>query len=139
MNETSAQIIIRIALLHYPAVQGIYLFGSHETAYERAESDVDIALLLPAAQAKRERDLAMSRCRADLEDVLHKRIDLLNLRRVATVLQKEIIAEGRLIHCADRYAVEEFEMLVLSFYQKLNEERAEVLAEGLRSGRFYAV
>lgn len=29
--------------------------------------------------------------------------------------------------------------MVILLYQKLNEERAEVLAEGLRSGRLYAV
>lgn len=45
----------------------------------------------------------------------------------------------RRIYCGDLYAADEFEMLVLSFYQKLNEERAEVLAEGLRSGRFHNV
>ncbi len=28
-------------------------------------------------------------------------------------------------------------MLVWSFYQRLNEERAEILADGLRTGRFY--
>jgi uncharacterized protein len=28
---------------------------------------------------------------------------------------------------------------VLSYYEKLNEERADILAEGLRSGRFYNV
>jgi len=45
----------------------------------------------------------------------------------------------RRIYTANAYAADEFEMLALSFYQKLNEERAEVLAEGLRSGSFYAV
>ncbi len=139
MTEKTAEIITQTALAHYPAVQGIYLFGSHGTAHARPESDVDIALLLPPAQAKSEEDLALSRCRADLEETLYKTIDLLNLRRIGTVMQKEIVDQGRLIYCADRYAVEEFEMLVLSFYQKLNEERAEVLGEGLRSGRFYEV
>jgi len=64
---------------------------------------------------------------------------LINLRQVSTVFQKEIIMAERRIICADTYAAEEFEMLVLSRYQKLNEERAELLAEGLRSGRFYNV
>jgi len=48
------------------------------------------------------------------------------------------MAERR-IYTGDEYAAEEFEMLTLSYYQKLNEERAGVLAEGLRSGRFYDV
>jgi hypothetical protein len=64
---------------------------------------------------------------------------LINLRQVPTVFQKEVILTVRRIYCADLYATEEFEMLVLSYYLKLNEERAEVLSEGLRSGRFYDV
>jgi len=139
MNDKAAAIITKTVSAHYPEVQGIYLFGSHGTESEWPESDVDIALLLPPEQAKREKNLALSPCRLDLEKALHKEVDLLNLRRVSTVMQKEIIGGGALIYCADRYAVDEFEMLVLSFYQKLNEERAEVLAEGLRTGRFYDV
>lgn len=64
-------------------------------------------------------------------------MDLINLREVSTVFQKEIIAADRRIHTGNAYAADEFEMLVLSFYQKLSEERAGILAEGLRSGRFY--
>ncbi len=139
MNETTQKAIVEIVLAHYPAVQGIYLFGTHGTEYERPDSDIDIALLLPPEQAKKERDLVLSQCRRDLEDALHREVDLLNARQVSTVLQKEIIGSATLLYCADRYAVDEFEMLVLSFYQKLNEERAGVLAEGLASGRFYDV
>jgi uncharacterized protein len=139
MNETTQNVILEIVLGHYPTVQAIYLFGTHGTEYERLDSDIDVALLLPPELAKKEGDLVLSRCRADLENALHREVDLLNLRRVSTVLQKEIIGSGALLYCADRYAKDEFEMLVLSFYQKLNEERAGVLAEGLASGRFYDV
>ena len=58
---------------------------------------------------------------------------------MSTVFQKEIIADGRLIYCADRYAVDEFEMLVLSYYQKLNEERREIVDSFIETGRAYAV
>jgi predicted ATPase len=34
---------------------------------------------------------------------------------------------------------DEFEMLMLSFYQKLNEERQDILAEFARTGRAYPV
>jgi uncharacterized protein len=130
--------IIELVLRHYPNAQGIYLFGSYGTQRQWPQSDVDIAVLLPHTEAKTAKHMMLSPCRSDLETLLHREVDLLNLRQVSTVFQKEIIF-GTLIHCADRYAVDEFEMLVLSFYQKLNEERAEVMAEGLSSGRFYNV
>jgi predicted nucleotidyltransferase len=130
--------IIRIVLSHYPAVQGIYLFGSYGANNDWPDSDVDIALLLPPEKDQEERNLLLSRCRFDLEDALHKEVDLLNTRQVSTVFQKEII-NGDLIYCADPYAVDEFEMLVISYYQKLNEERREILEAFYQTGRAYAV
>jgi uncharacterized protein len=139
MNEEIQAIIVRIVLIHYPAVQGIYLFGSHGTEQKWPDSDVDIALLLPHEQAKREKHLILSQCRLDLENALAKEIDLLNARQISTVFQKEIIGGGALIYCSDRNAVDEFEMLVISYYQKLNEERRDILESFYRTGRAYAV
>jgi uncharacterized protein len=93
---------------------------------------------LPHEQAKKEKNLILSECRFELERTLSKQVDLLNSRLVSTVFQKEIIG-GRLIHCADLFAVDEFEMLVLSYYQKLNEERKGILESFYRTGRAYAV
>ena len=131
--------IARIVVEHYPAAQVIYLFGTYGTADEWPDSDVDIALLLPPDEAKRAGHMALSNARVAIERLLRKDVDLINLRQVSTVFQKEIIMAERRIFCADAYAADEFEMLVLSYYQKLSEERADVLAEGLRSGRFYHV
>jgi uncharacterized protein len=137
-TETTAT-IIQIILAHYPATQAIYLFGSYDTDKAWPNSDVDIALLLPPDEAKRVGDMTFDKARMTLEQLLGKDVDLINLRRVSTVFQKEIIMAERRIFCADAYAADEFEMLMLSYYQKLNEERADVLTEGLRSGRFYNV
>ena len=131
--------IARIVVEDYPAAQAIYLFGTHGTADEWPDSDVDIALLLPPDEAKRGGHMALSKARVAIERLLGKDVDLINLRQVSTVFQKEIVMAERRIFCADAYAADEFEMLVLSYYQKLSEERADVLAEGLRSGRFYSV
>ena len=98
----------------------------------------DIALLLLPGEAEQAGRLALSDLHLQLEMALGRDVDLLNARLVATVFQKAIIF-GELIYCADRYAVDEFEMLTLSCYQKLNEERAEILAEFRRTGRAYAV
>jgi predicted nucleotidyltransferase len=129
--------IIEAVLKHYPDVQAIYLFGSYDTEHEWPNSDVDIALLPPPAKARETGALALSPLWFELERLLGKTVDLIDLRQASTVFQKEIIMADRRIYCRDEYAVDEFEMLTLSFYQKLNQERSEVLAEGLRSGRFY--
>jgi predicted nucleotidyltransferase len=131
--------IIRATLKFYPDVQAIYLFGSYGTEDERQDSDADIALLLPPELAKNTKNLIISPLHDELEALLKKKVDLLNLRYISTVFKKEVVMTGRCIYTGDWYAVEEFEMLTISFYQKLNQERAEVLAEGLRSGKFYDI
>ena len=132
--QSTKELIIHNTLAHHPTAQGIYLFGSYGTTDERPDSDVDIALLLPLDEAERAGSLALSELHFELATALGRDVDLLNVRLVSTVFQKEIIF-GELIYCGDRYAVDEFEMLTLSCYQKLNEERAEILAEFRRTGR----
>lgn len=135
MNEQ----IVQTILTHTPQVQAVYLFGSHGTEDERPSSDVDIALLLPPEQAKAVGSLLLGELHMALAELLGKEVDLVNLRQVSTVFQKEIVMTGRQIYCADDYAAAEFEMLTLSYYQKLNEERREILAAFKESGRAYDV
>ena len=97
-----------------------------------------MAVLLPPKQAKMVDSGHWNFIAMRLGEVVHKAVDLLkNLRQVSTVFQKEVIMADRRIYTGDEYAADEFEILTLSFYQKLNQERAEVLVEGLESGRFY--
>jgi predicted nucleotidyltransferase len=127
--------IIETVLRRCPETQAIYLFGTHGTENEQPESDVDIALLLPPARAKEAGELALGDLWNELETALGKRVDLINLRLAPTVFQKEIIAADRRIYTGDGYAADEFEMLTVSFYQKLNEERAGILEDVLAGGR----
>lgn len=136
--EMVQEAIVQIVLHHYPDVQGIYLFGSYGTEDQWPTSDIDIALLLPPQQAKHPKHLALTPCHLELLDRLPRSVDLLNARQVSTVMQIEII-QGTLIYCANEYAVDEFEMLTLSYYQKLNEERREILEAFWQTGRAYDV
>jgi len=131
--------IIQTVLAHYPDVQAIYLFGSYGTEGEWPNSDVDIALLMTPETSKQMGHLMTSPLRGALARLLERAVDLLNARQVSTVFQKEIVMADRRIYTASEYAADAFEVQTLSAYQKLNQERAEVLAEGLRSGRFYDV
>jgi len=137
-TEAVKRVIVETVLAHHPDAQGIYLFGSYATDDEWPDSDVDVAVLLPPVEAKRAGALSLSILQLELSDALGRDVDLLNARLVATVFQKAIIF-GELLYCHDQYAVDEFEMLTLSYYQKLNEERAEILAAFRATGRAYAV
>lgn len=122
---------------HYPDVQAIYRFGSAGTEHERTDSDLDIALLLPPHSAQRA-GMALGDLHLALEDALCRDVDLINLRLAPAVLQAQIVVTGTRIFCTAPLLADEFELLVLALYQKLNQERAGIIAEGLRSGSFLA-
>lgn len=128
--------IMRPILKAYGEVQALYLFGSHGTADEWPNSDVDIAVLLPVAEARQvdcrqwmEVSEAVARAAGS------EKADLVNLRSVDTVFRMTIINTGRRVYCADEAAADEFEMLTLSLYQQLQEERKEIIEDAIRSGR----
>lgn len=137
MSMDAEEIIVRTVLTHFPKVQGVYLFGSFMTENEWPDSDIDLALLLSPEEAKLYKSLAISDCATELSGIFGKEVDLLNVRQVPTVFRKEIVMCGRLLYSGDRLAVDEFEMLTLSAYQKLNEERAGIVEAALEDGRFY--
>ncbi len=132
--------IIHAICAAHPNTQAIYLYGTWGTEYQRSDSDVDIAVLLPPATAHVVDFWDWCRLSAEVASAAKVgRADLINLREAPVILRKEILAAERRIYCADEYAADEFEMLTLSFYQKLNEERREIVASGLKTGRFYDV
>lgn len=138
MIETQAT-VVSLCRGHYPALQAIYLFGSRAAGTANPSSDYDIALLLPAPTARQVGSLALSDLHMALEGTLGQSVDLVNLRQVQTVFAKEIIGNGERIAALDVDAADEFEAVTLSLYQKLNQERAAILADFERTGQAYAV
>lgn len=114
-------------------LDAIYLFGSFADGNQTEKSDVDIALLYSNLTDKN-RILAGSDLQLELSKALGRSIDLVNLRSVSTVFQNEIIGSGQRLLTIDEFSTDEFEMLTLSYYQKLNEERKEILEEFRVSG-----
>ena len=70
-----------------------------------------------------------------LEEAARRTVDMVNLRTINTVFQNEIIQEGRAIYRRSEELVDEFEMQVMSAYQKLSEERALILEDIFATGR----
>ena len=119
--------IITTILKHFPDTQAIYLFGTFGTEFERPDSDIDIALLLPVLTAKTTDSMVFNKCGSDLESCFNGDVDLINLRQANTVFQHEVIHNGQILFNADKSVVDTFEMLTMSFYQKLNDERRPVI------------
>jgi predicted nucleotidyltransferase len=116
MDKDDYGFIRRCILSQWPDTQAIYLFGSFIEPGAAAAGDIDIALLFPPEETP-----------VDLSDHFGLPVDLVNLRQVSTVFANRIISTGERILTAEELPVEEFEMLNLSFYQKLNAERHDIL------------
>ena len=128
--------IVDSILRDLPETQAVYLFGSAARDTLLPSSDLDLAVLLPPLEAQRVGNLSGGSLHLSLESMLSRDVDLINLREASTVFQKEIITGGRLLLCRDAGAADEFEMHVLSLYQKLNAERADIIRDGCSSGHF---
>lgn len=116
-----------------PTIVGMYLFGSYGTAYERTDSDIDLAVLPvtpinPATLWQLAQRIA----------VIGKRnVDLIDLSNASTVFRFHIISVGQRIYCNDLLACELFETIVYSAYVRFNEERKELLQDIQRRGRIF--
>ncbi|MFM7179936.1 MAG: type VII toxin-antitoxin system MntA family adenylyltransferase antitoxin [Verrucomicrobiales bacterium] len=107
-----------------PAV--IYVFGSYGTPAWHPGSDIDIAFL----PMNRVDSHQLFRIANRLSGEFGTEVDLIDLSRASTVFRKEVIRTGEPVRVYDEPAMRQFEMLALSDYARLNEERRETLAAG---------
>ena len=131
------QSIITHILQAFPTTQAIYLFGSFGTPGERPDSDIDIAVVLPFDLAKTA-GAGLHELSIDLMIQTGRAIDLVNLRAVDTILQFAVISTGRRIAAPQRTESDLFELVIMKTYQHFNRERADIVAHGRQTGRFYA-
>lgn len=128
-SEALVDRIVRLVLETHPATQAIYRYGTWATAAQRRDSDLDVAVLLPHAEAMRVDRWQWHLLAVRLAGAAGtEHADLVNLRRADTTLQAEILRTGHVIYCREDDVRLEFETLVLSMYQKLNAERAGIRA-----------
>ena len=103
----------------------IMLFGSAANGRLRADSDVDLAFL--SDQEMQAYELFM--LSQQLASLLGRDVHLLNLNQVPTVLQAQVIDKGKVLLDREPNRRQEFFILVLKKYARLNEERAPILAK----------
>lgn len=104
-------------------LQAIYLFGSVAQGRTRPDSDIDIALL---CEAPIDFGLLLQAA-GDLEGILGRPVDLIDLRRASVVLRMQVLSRGRRIWVGDVSAAARFEMQTFSAYADFQVERAETV------------
>jgi predicted nucleotidyltransferase len=116
----------------WPGLLGMYAFGSRTDGQANAESDLDLAVLLPGYAAP----MALWELASELSNALGCPVDLLDLRAASTVMQYQVLINGRKLWSVEP-AAGLFEAFVLSEYTQLNEARAGLLDDISKNGRVY--
>lgn len=127
----------RDAILHIlhsrvPDLLGVYAFGSRVHGGARADSDLDLAVLV-AGYAQ---PLDLWALSGDLADVAGCPVDLLDLRAASTVMQYQIITTGQRWWSGDMQAAL-FEAAILSEKTALDSARAGLLGDIQKRGNIY--
>jgi uncharacterized protein len=107
------------------AICAAFLHGSGAKGTLRADSDIDIALLLyPAQELPAEKRLALAE---ETASVFGRTVDLGILSTNNLVYAKEVIEHGKILFSKNRFLSERFLSTCLSLYAALQHERKEVL------------
>lgn len=115
-------------------LEALLLFGSEVSGRTHAGSDVDFAGLFRS----RPDPLALLEARADVERILGRSVDLVDLATASPILAMQILRAGRRLFGARSPALAAFEAILPSRYADLKRSRAAAeaaLAERMRRGR----
>jgi predicted nucleotidyltransferase len=137
MEENRLHMQLETAIRHIqasvPGLIALYSFGSQAQGVARPDSDVDIAVLAstPIPELRR---FALAQ---ELAVHVHRDVDLVDLRKVSTVMRMQVLSTGVCLKAPDELARQEFEMYVYADYARLNEERREVVKGIAQRGLVY--
>jgi predicted nucleotidyltransferase len=116
-----------------PEVRRLYLFGSRAVGNERADSDLDIAVVLDG----RADPVRLWKAGEAVASRLDVDVDLIDLLAADTVLKHQIVTSGKRLFAADPVDAERYEIFILNDMMELNEARAPLIADIVREGRVY--
>lgn len=132
-GNVTVQEVIKVLVDQWPDLQAIYLFGSRANETATKTSDWDFGLL-PVRPID---PLDLWKTKEALEIRFSSDFDLIDLRAASTVLQFEVLKTSKLVYSADEFARQEYEYLVISHYQKLSDERRDILSDIYKRGTVY--
>lgn len=128
--NTSVQILRE----RLPELVAVIQFGSFGTAYERDESDLDLAVLSNGPQFDPVKLWNLSQ---EIAGKINKNVDVIDLRQASSVFCMEVLTSGTTIYCSNDLILANFDNLAISMYLRFQEERKEIL-EDYEKGIFYA-
>lgn len=135
MEQPSLEHIVELLQQRMSSLQAVYLYGSFASELIHDQSDIDLAFLLPPSN-RLPFDTILD-IQIELEKLLGRSVDLIDMRSATSVLQFEILNTGQRIFVSDAFEVDLYEMLAIALFQKLVDERREIIEEGLKTGFYH--
>jgi predicted nucleotidyltransferase len=124
--------VVQLLRTAFPQALAIYAFGSRVNGTAQADSDLDLAVLVPGyADPVQLWDVA-----SQLADLVGCSVDLLDFRAASTVMQYQVLQESRLLW-ATQPAAGLFECFVLSEKLDFDAARSGLLADIAKRGSIY--
>lgn len=114
----------------FPEALGVWVYGSFADGYARRDSDIDVAILPDGPLDTWERHERAE----EVASRLGREVDLVDLRKVGTVLRFEVAVRGLRVAARDPFACDLFETAAMSMFQRLQEAQREHFAEILARG-----
>lgn len=126
-------LVVSTLLAAWPHTLAVYAFGSRVQGTARAESDLDLAVLVAGyTDAVARWDVAQQ-----LAAALGCEVDLLDMRAASTVMQYQVLITGRCLWAKQPEAAL-FECFVLNEKLDFDAARAPLLADIAERGSVYA-
>ena len=131
--QETVERIVGMLQRRVPGLLAVYGFGSRIQGAARADSDLDMAVLVAGYADV----LLLWQLSGELADIAGCAVDLLDLRAASTVMQYQIITTGVRWWAKDAQAAL-FESAILSEKTALDTARAGLLGDIALSGTVYA-
>ncbi|QTN19079.1 nucleotidyltransferase domain-containing protein [Brevundimonas sp. AJA228-03] len=128
--DTAVPILERLI----PGLAAVYVFGSAARGDARADSDLDLAIVVDGPLAPGLREEA----RLAVEDGLGIDVDLVDLATASPILGREVLREGRRIAAFRPFIADLAEIRMMRDYEDLKERRRGIEADIARRGRVLA-
>ena len=116
-----------------PDAWAIHVFGSFACGEEWPGSDVDLAVLLPPAR----RIENLCDVIGGVSALIHREVDIVDLRRAGDVLRHEVLLQGRPLYVSEPDQVLAWEAAAMSRYARHREEIRDILEDFRKTGVGY--
>ncbi len=100
---------------HRPEVMALYLFGSFDTPFERADSDIDVAVLV-SKKSKKKLEVLKTEYYDASPGFSMRTVDIVILNTAPTYLKHRILKTGRILLDRNPQRRKEFTAMVLQEY-----------------------